>query len=479
MFVIRPSENSTNKTDTNCFNIESVTDTQLLKLLHSQTSDERHSRFLSDSSVDTSATQCPNTTAFVSVDNLSKSNLNSSKRRTFEIQKSVIDSPLLVTNSTTSNGRDYKDPVMLKRRDTYELEESVADYKDPVMNKRLDTYELEESVAGMNILRTLSDSTFTDIGVDVLPRENSVDFSTSKKVNYENITRRTLLDKPTKELEVANGHNSLINKSSKRVCFKNSTSKKRSMSLDKPFLPTTFTSSMPKCVFQSSSAQKSINTGKHLPLSRRRSKSADQGNTRITGIRMPNFAKIHQKAREKMENIVQLTERKAERAKLLLSGQKPNDSRDVLNSDNNARDVKRSHKQLTFDSSKPSTSRGFLRVYQGNAKKEQLKVASTEIPVFNEIKSELSKDIGLKVAVPEKHKNAEKTRQPKATSLKKITQFGFKIRSDSCSENKLDQIKALAAKTKLQQDNRAEQRSILKGVRSNKRFELLMKMRKK
>ncbi|KAK9873286.1 hypothetical protein WA026_021775 [Henosepilachna vigintioctopunctata] len=177
---------------------------------------------------------------------------------------------------------------------------------------------------------------------------------------------------------------------------------------------------------------------------------------------MPNFAKIHQKAREKMENIVQSTERKAERAKLLLSGQKSNDSRDVLNSDNNARDVKRSHKQLPFDSSKPSTSRGFLRVYQG--KKEQLKVASTKIPVFNEIKSELPKDIGLKVAVPEKHKNAEKTRPPKAISLKKVTQFGFKIRSDSCSANKLDQIKALAAKTKLQQDNRAEQRSILKGV---------------
>ncbi|KAK9884245.1 hypothetical protein WA026_005195 [Henosepilachna vigintioctopunctata] len=87
--------------------------------------------------------------------------------------------------------------------------------------------------------------------------------------------------------------------------------------------------------------------------------------------------------------------------------------------------------------------------------------------------------MGLKVAVPEKHKNAEKTRPPKAISLKKVTQFGFKIRSDSCSENKLDQIKAVAAKTKVQQDNRAEQRSILKGVRSNKRFELLMKMRKK
>ncbi|KAK9884252.1 hypothetical protein WA026_005202 [Henosepilachna vigintioctopunctata] len=241
------------------------------------------------------------------------------------------------------------------------------------MNKRRETYELEESVAGMNILRTLSDSTFTDIGVDVLPRENSVDFSTSKKVIYENITRRKLLDKPTKELEVANGHNSLINKS-----------------------------------------------------------SVEQD-----GVKNNN------------------------------------------NSDNNARDVKRSHKQLPFDSSKPSTSRGFLRVHQSNAKKEHLKVASTKIPVLIEIKPELPKDMGLKVAVPEKHKNAEKTRPPKAISLKKVTQFGFKIRSDSCSENKLDQIKAVAAKTKVQQDNRAEQRSILKGVRSNKRFELLMKMRKK
>lgn len=137
--------------------------------------------------------------------------------------------------------------------------------------------------------------------------------------------------------------------------------------------------------------------------------------------KVPNFELIHQRALEKMEDIASMKLRKEQRAQLLMSGQKPKIGLDV--------------------STKANTSN------------KNIVKKKSRIPLF--------------LRQPES--NLKPT-----TPKNKVNKFGFKVDKQA---TKVEQVKAVASKTHIVRAGVEDRRKHIQGVRTNRRFELMMKMR--
>ncbi|XP_050307024.1 uncharacterized protein LOC126743836 [Anthonomus grandis grandis] len=154
----------------------------------------------------------------------------------------------------------------------------------------------------------------------------------------------------------------------------------------------------------------------------------------------PNFSKIHERQFEKMENIVELQERRAARAQLLLSGCKPLDNAKANKSDKESK-VKR--------------------------------------PLFMPAKTD--KASKLKSPVKKLSKPIQKTVQ-KRTSLEKKkanSKIPVKVKNTNMQSVAAKYDFTPAHSKKAQTDILAKKRDEVSRYRVNRRFELLMKMRAK
>ncbi|CAH0551419.1 unnamed protein product [Brassicogethes aeneus] len=193
---------------------------------------------------------------------------------------------------------------------------------------------------------------------------------------------------------------------------------------------------------------------------------SSDSNKKILRTKIPNFALIHQRALNKVEDIKQMQERKNERAKMLLSGQKP--TLGVAVSPMN----KKSKKMLEFSS---GTS-GEQPEYNGTPKAGRKNVANMSKIKNSTIVSKIKNDPHIKKPVNLKSQIPVRPAQGQNTSAKQATRFGF--RTDQ-NITKQDQVKAIITKSRPIRSSMEQRRKVLTGVRSNRRFELLMAMRNK
>lgn len=172
---------------------------------------------------------------------------------------------------------------------------------------------------------------------------------------------------------------------------------------------------------------------------------------------MPNFALLHKKEFDRMEDIASMSKRKEERAKILLSGSKPTA-------------IKTRNKNES-----PLMKKGLF--HPSNTPAQTSKYSTPPKRVHFTPESDESD-------VP--HMALRKTPRPQLASKKErrktkegYTRYGFKKIVPSEKENKAAQVAAVANKNKAAAPmNKETKRELLKGVRSNRRFELLMAMRK-
>ncbi|KAL3288454.1 hypothetical protein HHI36_002899 [Cryptolaemus montrouzieri] len=312
--------------------------------------------------------------------------------------------------------------------------------------KKRRTYELEETVTELSVLESLYESNHSSMNIDQEALDSSI---AKKKVRFENVTcrRKKLLDNektPYKGNKENGPHGNVSRMTQEFASSCVSSTPKQNHSQKHTLLKQVLTKET-----------------KITPF-RRRSKSADESYGRVR-TKMPNFAKIHQRALDGMENIVEMTKRKADRANILLSGQRPNPIAGTK------QEAKKSNRHLKFDS-QPASSKGFLKVVEQkkSPKRKQDQIQNG---------AETSVGRSLAMAGSNQVDNVNRNTEIKLLARNKILRSGFNTVNNGTAENKAE-FKAVVNKTKPQKDNREERRTILKGVRGNRRFELWMKMRK-
>lgn len=322
------------------------------------------------------------------------------------------------------------------------------------------TFELEEPVV-LNTTNKLEKSVHFSIKNDDIPKmERSNTFTKEENsfslINESNITMRKKLIKDSNATDTSL---MLDNQSMPLTDFSFSSNedsispKKNFVKLNKKVKLMTPKS---KCIEPSRtstpfSTKKSIQIGNNSMAQQRKclfNESTSSLSTSIKRTKLPNFAKIHQKALDKIEDIREMQKRKEERAKLLLSGHKPP-----------ANSSMKKKSPVKSSPNKPTTSKTFKRQLDYNKP-----VMKSKIP-----RAGASKTVEL--TQPMKKINVHKE-----TIGTGPTKFGFK---PNVNVTKQEQIKAVANRTKISQNSLETRRNTIKGVRSNRRFELLMSMRDK
>lgn len=194
---------------------------------------------------------------------------------------------------------------------------------------------------------------------------------------------------------------------------------------------------------------------------------------------MPNFAKIHERFNDRLEDITQMAARKAERARLLLSGQKPsanstfapNESqKKKVEETKHPRQLKFNHIQQGANSANENPSTAVSNKKGTTPKKLGVPVVAKNDIASVKFNAGFPKNVTAKSAVVKSNSLLAKSGIPKRLQNTKCAPSVLK---------RVEEIKSVATKSKPQHDNKEERRTILKGVRGNRRFELLMKMRNK
>ncbi|GLV40177.1 Mitotic spindle and nuclear protein [Carabus blaptoides fortunei] len=179
---------------------------------------------------------------------------------------------------------------------------------------------------------------------------------------------------------------------------------------------------------------------------------------------MPNFALIHQRAFEKMESLQEYSERKRQRAKLLLSTDKTlmmNNSGKQLENKENVK--KKSARELfTGNTSKEHNRFGFK--VRNIAIKQQSPIVTKKVEnaTAATVFFKSTNIVKPKLIIPKSMMS-----QDMLSKKEKVPIFQRKDMLAIGNKNKGENL----------MKNRENRRDLLKGVRTNRRFELLMKMR--
>ncbi|XP_017777475.1 PREDICTED: protein NETWORKED 2C-like [Nicrophorus vespilloides] len=171
--------------------------------------------------------------------------------------------------------------------------------------------------------------------------------------------------------------------------------------------------------------------------------------------KLPNFVKIRKEALNKLESVEDHAIRKAERAKLLLSGCKV-----AIGLSKNTSEKKAAKSPVKVSPNKtvatPKKAVGFA-------------VDGLKTP---------KRTINSRLATPAKVIIPPMPVKKPSPVKPNYTRFGFKVRKDEKS-SKESEIKAVIQKTRIERDAVKDRRTAIQGVRSNRRFDLLMKLRQK
>ncbi|XP_045472678.1 putative uncharacterized protein DDB_G0282133 isoform X2 [Harmonia axyridis] len=332
---------------------------------------------------------------------------------------------MLENDSRNSGNRNLKTPCsILKRRGTYDLDVSVTD---------------------VSVLRSLSESNLS----------NNESKDDRKKVKFQHVNIRKKCDGPlTKksESQVASAKKlpSILTAANKSVSFDQTMFSAVSCPTSTPLHSSKMNSLLKKTL-----TKENLGT-----ISNKKRSVEEEKNKVVRRIRMPNFTKIHQERMNRMEDISQMAERKAERAKLLLSGLKPASQSTSINNKTPKQVDKEQPKQIKFTRNNQLASTS-AKIVTANS---NIKHKENESNLKLQEKSKNTIRFGLigKSGIP---------RKPPILKTK-TTQIDDILK-------KSEQIKSIATKSKPQRDTREDRRTILKGVRGNRRFDLLMKMRNK
>lgn len=183
-------------------------------------------------------------------------------------------------------------------------------------------------------------------------------------------------------------------------------------------------------------------------------------------VKLPDFKKIHERQFEKMEDLKEYQERKTARAQLLISGSKSNCSKvqDLFEKESKRKLIFSTDIQKTL--SKPEQERAIKRAsLEKQIIEKKQKYLGSKVP-----KLMLSKPQQLLI-------NKRNSLEKKNSTVNKP-----EIRS-AAGKSKLlrkkEEIKSIATKSKAGSSLSQRNRSQVVNVRTNRRFELLMKMREK
>ncbi|CAH1282691.1 unnamed protein product [Diabrotica balteata] len=215
---------------------------------------------------------------------------------------------------------------------------------------------------------------------------------------------------------------------------------------------------------------------KHCRFDETTEKNKQTNKSTMKRTKLPNFALIHQKAYNKLENLKEMSERKALRAHQLLSGKKPQPETSLSVSSSSLK-VKSPTLKL-----KSPKSRKFLRYspkkspLQKPNKLEQL----TSNMLITKTKTKITPSKSNVRIVKPVEKKAVVSKIPKAVTAEKkgLSRLGFKAGAvGNTKVSRVEQLKATANKTQPKRNSLENRREVVQKVRTNRRFELLMKMR--
>ncbi|XP_028135442.2 uncharacterized protein LOC114330316 [Diabrotica virgifera virgifera] len=216
-------------------------------------------------------------------------------------------------------------------------------------------------------------------------------------------------------------------------------------------------------------------TQKHLRFDET-AETNKQNKSGLRRIKLPNFARIHQKAYDKLENLKEMSERKALRAQQLLSGKKPKPETSLTVSSSNLK-----IKSPTLKIKSPK-SRKLLRYspkkspLQKPKKLEQM----TSNMLISKTKTKVTPSKSSVRIVKPVEKKVVVSKIPKAVMAEKkgLSRLGFKAGpAGNTKGSRVEQIKAAASKAQPKRNSLENRREVVQKVRTNRRFELLMKMR--
>ncbi|XP_022130423.2 uncharacterized protein LOC111003947 isoform X2 [Pieris rapae] len=181
--------------------------------------------------------------------------------------------------------------------------------------------------------------------------------------------------------------------------------------------------------------------------------------TRVARKKLPNFAALHQKQFDKMESLDECQERKARRALLLAAGT----SAASIDRDSKAQ-RKQHEKNHSLLSVKPGYTRfGFRMKSDVNPFTTEAKVTEHSKLSLNTTNSNSSKTFVKPNEAPNDSKRPGKLPSLKGSTARKEIAKQTVMREKSFAEKR--------------SSSRKENRTIIKGVRTNRRFELQMQMR--
>ncbi|EFA07028.1 hypothetical protein TcasGA2_TC009999 [Tribolium castaneum] len=388
---------------------------------------------------------------------------------------SLLPSPI---SPSTQSLKDEAPPYLSVHSAEDPIQPSLNGSSDETSIRRR-TYELENSVNDISLLKSVSgkDGTKSSLGDD-----NSEEYVTPQ-VMFSKVTQRKRWNK-------VNTTPFQIKGSPRWISSPRPSTSKSTPGVTKPRVS-------PKLKNPKLSAKK--------PLS---------------NVKVPNFAAIHKRAMDRVESIVEYKQRKEERAKMLISGKKPQKQAE--------KPEKVGRKQLRFapDTAEKDKSMTFIPLPstplpKGVKKNFDESLASEneeeiQPPVFKFPKPTFAFETKIRSPVfkftkptftSEERSALEKKINNLASHIPRMqkTNFGFLRREanderralveKNCNINKfgisnpfhsksakaqvrLEEIKSVATKSKPVKNTLEARKCTIKGVRSNRRFELLMNMRK-
>ncbi|KAJ3648214.1 hypothetical protein Zmor_020034 [Zophobas morio] len=344
-----------------------------------------------------------------------------------------------------------------------EIHPSTSGIVDPPKRR---TYELEDSTIDVSLLKSISERDSTRMSS--LPSSEDSQYQTPSRV-----TIRRKWNKPQRlSVSLSDTPSWINNKSSKKsVSFSDN--------------------------FKKEESQSTVSTSKK----------------HVSKVKIPNFAAIHARALEKIEDITEYKQRKENRAKMLLSGAKPKNlqkssSTKKSSSVQKLSSKKESWKQLRFapNTTLKEKSPTFIPlpstpIPRNTKQTMKSPLFETEFPKFNFVFSKENRFNGspaFKQAETQtvqiknhqdglKKSNFVFSKKNKFTHIPVFKQANVEKKilavkdcniKQTFNVQKQTQIKSIVTKSKPVKDALETRRCAIKGVRSNRRFELLMNMRK-